>query len=112
MLGNHDYGFDSESSVTVVKEIFERWAEKVDYENVVEAFLAEIIHVRNAGYIALVSVKTGYTAQCKRTASYENLVCSVFVTQLGRIALPWFLYGIRLLSRLLVSDTRTNLIAT
>jgi hypothetical protein len=33
----------------VIKEIFERRAEEVDDQNVVEAFLAEVVDIRDTG---------------------------------------------------------------
>jgi hypothetical protein len=33
----------------MVKEVLERGAEEVDDQDVVQAFLAEVVHVRNAG---------------------------------------------------------------
>lgn len=50
MLRYHHYSFGRESSVAVVEKVFERRAEEVDDEDVVKAFLTEVIDIRYAGY--------------------------------------------------------------
>ena len=38
----------------MIEEIFERRAEEIDDQDIVEAFLAKVIHIRYAGYLILV----------------------------------------------------------
>jgi hypothetical protein len=48
LLRNHHHGLYGESPVAVVEEILERWSEEVDDQDVVEAFLAEVVDIRNS----------------------------------------------------------------
>lgn len=78
LLRDHHNGLDGESSAAVVEQVFERWAEKVDDQNVVEALLAEVVDIRNAGYTKLVKWKVRRELNML-TAADENLVGSVFI---------------------------------
>jgi hypothetical protein len=51
LLGDHDDGLDGESAVAVVEEILETGAEQIDDQDVVQAFLAEVVDIRNAGWM-------------------------------------------------------------
>jgi hypothetical protein len=101
----------------MVEQILETGAQQVDDQDIVEALLAEIVDIGNAGcetsvrsfqacYVReMVEQKNGsglgraygLTAPLRRvgkrtkvglTAADEDLVCAVLVPQLGRIALP------------------------
>lgn len=72
LLRNHNNGFDGESSVAVIKKVFQTRTKKVNHKYVVKAFLSEIVNI-------------GYTR-----ASDENLVGSIFISELGCIALSRF----------------------
>jgi hypothetical protein len=50
LLGHHDDGLDGEASVAVIEEILQAGAQKVDDEDVVQALLAEVIDVGDAGW--------------------------------------------------------------
>lgn len=49
LLGHHYNRLDCESATAVVKEVFERRAEKINDEDVVQALLAKVINIRNTG---------------------------------------------------------------
>ena len=49
MLGYHDNSLDGELPVAMVEQVLQTGTEQVDDQNVVEAFLAEIIDIRNPG---------------------------------------------------------------
>lgn len=49
MFGDHDDGLDRESPSASVEKVLERGTEKIDDENIVEAFLAEVVNVRDTG---------------------------------------------------------------
>lgn len=55
LLGYHDNSLDGELPVAVVEQVLQAGAEKVDDQNVVEAFLAEIIDIRNPSCTWLVT---------------------------------------------------------
>ena len=50
LLRYHDYSLCRESSVAVVEKVFEGRAEEVNDEDIVKAFLTEVIDIRYAGY--------------------------------------------------------------
>lgn len=47
LLGYHDNGLDGEFPVAVVEEVFQTGSEKVNDQDVVQAFLAEVIDIRD-----------------------------------------------------------------
>jgi hypothetical protein len=51
LLGYHDHSLDRESAVAVIEEIFEGRAEEIDDKDVVQAFLAKVIDIRNTSWI-------------------------------------------------------------
>jgi hypothetical protein len=55
LLGYHDNRLDGEFPVAVVEEVLQARAEEVDDQNVVQAFLAEIIDIRDPGCTSLVT---------------------------------------------------------
>jgi hypothetical protein len=63
----------------VIKEIFKRWAEEVDDQDIVKTFLAEVIDIRDS------------------RAANENFICPVFVSQLWSITLSRFKFNGNLL---------------
>jgi len=77
LLRNHHNGLCRESSVTMIKKVFERWSEKINDEDVVEALLAEIIDIRDTRYSP--SVVAWIEANCRLTASDEDFVCPVLI---------------------------------
>jgi hypothetical protein len=48
LLGDHDDGLDAEAAVAQVEEVFQAGAEQVDDEDVVQAFLAKVVDIRDA----------------------------------------------------------------
>lgn len=54
MLRYHNHGLDREPSVAVIEQILQGGSEKIDDQNIVEALLAEVVDIRDAG--CLVSV--------------------------------------------------------
>lgn len=50
LLCNHHNSLDREFAVAMVEEILQAGSEKVDDQDVVEALLAEVIHIRDTGY--------------------------------------------------------------
>jgi hypothetical protein len=51
LLRNHYHGLDGESPVTVIEEVFQTRPKQVDDENVVQAFLAKVINIRNTRWM-------------------------------------------------------------
>jgi hypothetical protein len=49
LLCHHAHRLEAEPPVAVVKKIFQRGAEQVDDQDVVEAFLAKVVDIWNAG---------------------------------------------------------------
>ena len=49
LFSYHYDGLDRESSVAMIKQVFKTRPEKVDDENIVEAFLAEVVDIRYTG---------------------------------------------------------------
>jgi hypothetical protein len=49
LFGDHDDGLDRESPSTSVEKVLKRGTEKIDDEDIVEAFLSEVINVRDTG---------------------------------------------------------------
>jgi len=47
LLGDHNHRLNGEASVAVVEEILQTRAEQIDDEDVVEAFLAEVVDIGN-----------------------------------------------------------------
>lgn len=72
LLGNHDYSLDAEPATAVVEEVFERGTEQIDHEDVVETLLAEVVNIGDT------------------RATDEDLVRSVLISQLGRVAFARF----------------------
>ena len=50
LLRYHYYSLDGKSSIAMVEKILEGGSEEVDHEYIVEAFLAEIIYIRDTSY--------------------------------------------------------------
>lgn len=73
LLGSHDDGLDGKFAPAHVKEVFQRWAEEVDDEDVVKPLLPKVVDLRDA------------------RASCEDFVCAVLVSQLWCITLAWLL---------------------
>jgi len=48
LLRDHDNGLDGEAPVAVIEKVFETGAEEIDDEDVVKAFLAKIVDIRNS----------------------------------------------------------------
>lgn len=48
LLGDHDNRLEGESPVAVVEKILERWTEKIDHQDVVQTFLAKVVHIWDA----------------------------------------------------------------
>lgn len=48
LFRNHACGFDGEFSVAVVEQVFQAWAEKVNDQNVVKAFLTKVVDIWDA----------------------------------------------------------------
>lgn len=49
MFCYHDDGFGGETTIAVVEQVLERRSKEINDEDVVKAFLAEVVHVRYAG---------------------------------------------------------------
>ena len=49
LLCNHYHCLGGESPVAVIEEVFEGGSEKVNDEDIVKAFLAEVIYIRDTG---------------------------------------------------------------
>lgn len=49
LLGNHDGGFDREAAIAVIKEVLQARTEEIDDEDVMKAFLAKVVDLRDAG---------------------------------------------------------------
>jgi len=54
LLRYHYDSFRGESSVAVIKKVFQRGSKKINDQDVVKAFLAEVIDIRDSGYCTLV----------------------------------------------------------
>lgn len=91
LLGDHHHGLGREPAVAVVKQIFETRAEQVDHKDVVQPFLSEIVDIGDTSYDRV--SKGGHANQpgSTLTASDQNLVRPVLISQLWRIALARFL---------------------
>jgi hypothetical protein len=50
LLGNHDYSLDGELPVAVVEQVLQTGTEQIDDQNVVQAFLTEVVDIRDPGY--------------------------------------------------------------
>jgi len=57
LFGNHHNGLDRELSMTMIEEVFKAWAEQVNDQDVVKAFLTKVINIRNTGYTTSDCVK-------------------------------------------------------
>lgn len=51
LLRHHHHGLCRESSIAVIKKIFEGRAQQVNDQNVVEALLAEVVDIRDTSYL-------------------------------------------------------------
>ena len=93
LLCDHDNSLEREAAVAVVEEVFQRRPEQVDDEDIVEAFLAEVIYIRDASCmhmsVSMAACEEGRDGQL--TAADQDLVGAVLVSQLRGIALPGFL---------------------
>ena len=49
LLGDHDNGLDGELPVAVVEQVLQAGSEQVDDQDVVQAFLAEVVDIRDPG---------------------------------------------------------------
>jgi hypothetical protein len=59
LFGDHYNGLDGKSASAVVEEVLQGRSEKVNYQNVVETFLAEVVDIRNAGYLEISDLLSG-----------------------------------------------------
>ena len=50
LLCNHDHSLYGEPTVAVIEEVFQAGSEKIDDEDVVQAFLAKVVHIRDSSY--------------------------------------------------------------
>ncbi len=89
---NHYDCLGGKPSVAVIKKIFKGRAEEVDDENVVQAFLAKIIYIRDTSYsvLAQCSLSSGI---CVLTASNKNFIRAILISQLWGVALSRFQKG-------------------
>jgi ABC-type transporter Mla MlaB component len=53
LLGYHDNRLDGELPVAVVEQVLQAGAEKVNNEDVVQALLAKVVNIRDAGWAML-----------------------------------------------------------
>lgn len=63
LFGDHHHSLDGESPVAMVEEIFQARAQEIDHQDVVQTFLPEIIHIRDASYITLASLTSWLLVQ-------------------------------------------------
>ena len=49
LFGDHHHRLDGETSVAMIEKVFQRRTEQVDDQNVVQAFLAEVVDIGDAG---------------------------------------------------------------
>ena len=77
----------------MIEQIFEGGPEQINDENVVEAFLTEIIYIRNTSCCdGMISHgRFNSDGRVVLTAANKDLICSIFVSQLRSIAFPRFL---------------------
>lgn len=77
----------------MVEQVFETWSEQVDYEYVVQAFLAKVIDIRDAscGQTSVSAQSRCREGNKSRTTTDENLVRAVLIAELWSVALAWFL---------------------
>lgn len=47
LFGYHYYSLNGKSPIAVIKEIFERRAKQINNEDIVQAFLAEVVDIWN-----------------------------------------------------------------
>lgn len=90
----------------MVKEILERGSEQINYQDVVQAFLAEVVDIGDTSCDSLLAVELAmrWVGRCELTAANEDLVRSVLIPQLRSIAFPGFLrLSIDVSSRLLAT---------
>lgn len=78
----------------MIKEVFQRRAKQVNDQDVVQAFLAEVVDIGNASCeVLLVYASLRISARAGLTAADEDLVCPVLVAKLRSVALPGFLHS-------------------
>ena len=70
LLCYHDDCLDRKLPVAVVKQVLETWTEQIDHQDVVEAFLAKVINIRDPGCQMLVEVHCGV-----RVLGHVGLCC-------------------------------------
>lgn len=75
----------------MIEEVFKGRAKEIDHEDVVQAFLAKVVDIRDASCVLSVITCTT-AADIILTASDQDLVCSILITQLGSITLAGFLH--------------------
>ena len=92
LLRYHYNSLGGEPSIAVIKEVLQRWSEEINDQDVVKAFLAEIIDIRDPSYCASVS-RLPNNPLYALTAANKNFVCPVLVSQLWGVALSRFLKG-------------------
>jgi hypothetical protein len=73
----HADGLDGELAAAHVKEVLETGAEEVDYEDVVQALLSEVVYLGNSGWTG--SGPGGGTEATRLTTSRENAVGAALV---------------------------------
>jgi hypothetical protein len=79
LLCYHDDCLGRKPAVAVIKEIFEGGTEEVNDKNIVEAFLAKIIDIRNSSCfdISPAAFVRGFGIL---TAANKDFVCSIFIS--------------------------------
>lgn len=101
LLRNHADCLEAEPPVAVIKEILQRWAKQIDDQDVVKAFLTEVVDIGNAGCARTWLDKMwSFRGDDFKglTAANQDFVCPVLVAKLGSVALPGFLYRKHLVS--------------
>ena len=66
LLGYHDNRLDGEFPVAVVEQVLQAGAEQVDDQDVVQALLAKVVNIRNAGWAMLAGCRCGVVMRKRR----------------------------------------------
>jgi hypothetical protein len=69
LLRYHDNGLDGELAVAVVEQVLQAGPEQVDDQDVVEAFLAKVIDIRDPGCTRLAEVDVQPDCVCMDTTA-------------------------------------------
>lgn len=96
LLGDHDTGLDGELSTAYLKQVFQTRTQKVDDEDVVQTLLTEVVDLRDTSCRSRKRISRYVHTFSKLfsrrlTTSTQDLVASVFVSQLRSIRLSRFL---------------------